>query len=96
MTKVSSATEGSLTQRTVTHATFSIEREYPATPSRVFEAWADPAQKRRWFAEADGFEVESFEMNFRVGGSERAVFRFSASNPPAGAPLPGTEITNDT
>ena len=60
---------------TVAHATFVIERHYPATPERVFTAFADPAKKRRWFAEGEGFKVLEFEMDFRVGGSERASFR---------------------
>ena len=32
-----------MTERSVTHATFVIERTYDATPARVFAAWADPA-----------------------------------------------------
>ena len=59
----------------VTHTTFVIERHYPTTPERVFAAFSDPAKKRRWFAEGEGFKVEEFEMDFRVGGSERARFR---------------------
>ena len=35
---------------TVTHATFTLERVYPAPPQRVFAAWSDPAAKARWFA----------------------------------------------
>ena len=73
--------------RSVAHATFTIERRYDAAPARVFEAFADPAQKRRWFAEGgEGWEVESFETDFRVGGYERSRFHFQ------GGPL----ITNDT
>ena len=58
----------------VTHATFTIERTYPVTPDRVFAAFADPAQKRRWFFPEGGARVEEHEMNFRVGGAERKVF----------------------
>ena len=42
--------------------TFVIERSYPATPERVFGAFADPTRKRRWFVEGDGHEVEHYEM----------------------------------
>ena len=31
--------------RYVTHASFTLERAYPAPPARVFAAWADPAVK---------------------------------------------------
>lgn len=73
--------------RSVAHATFTIERRYAAPPARVFKAFEDPVQKRRWFAEGEeGWTVESFESDFRVGGWERSSFRFQ------GGPL----ITNDT
>jgi uncharacterized protein YndB with AHSA1/START domain len=61
--------------RSVTHSTFAIERNYPATAQRVFAAFSDAAKKRRWFAEGEGFEIEEFAMDFRVGGTERARFR---------------------
>lgn len=75
-----------MTQRSVTHATFVIERVYDASPARVFKAFADPAAKRRWFAEGEGWEIEKFETDFRVGGFERSRFRFQGGGP----------ITNDT
>jgi uncharacterized protein YndB with AHSA1/START domain len=56
----------------------------------VFSAFADPAKKRRWFAESDSHDVEEFEMEFRVGGSERARYRFRE-----GTPFPGVALTND-
>ena len=37
-----------MTERSVTHATFTVERTYDASPARVFNAFADPAIKRRW------------------------------------------------
>jgi uncharacterized protein YndB with AHSA1/START domain len=56
-------------QHSVTHATFVIERSYPASPARVFQAFADPALKRRWFG-ADDMPSVHHELDFRVGGRE--------------------------
>jgi uncharacterized protein YndB with AHSA1/START domain len=55
-----------MTERSIAHGTFVLERTYPATPARIFRAWADPAIKRRWFG--GGAEPKIFE--FREGGRE--------------------------
>ena len=49
---------------TITHATFTLQRTYDVTPARVFDAWADPAAKARWFG------GETHELDFRAGGRE--------------------------
>jgi uncharacterized protein YndB with AHSA1/START domain len=56
--------------RSVTHDTFVIERTYPASPARVFAAWADPAIKPRWFGGPEDWGPEEFELDFRIGGRE--------------------------
>ncbi|MCU1236852.1 MAG: Activator of Hsp90 ATPase 1 family protein [Candidatus Solibacter sp.] len=67
------------------HATFVMERKYKAAPEKVFAAFADPAKKRRWFVESGGHElIEQYQMDFRVGGQERACFRFKEGTPVAG------------
>lgn len=76
-----------MTKRCVTHATFSIDRLYPAAPARVFKAFEDPAAKRRWFVDGEGWEVEEYSPDFRVGGLERSSFRFR------GGPLIRNETT---
>ena len=43
--------EAIMTERSVVHSTFVIERLYPAAPSRVFFALSNPAAKRRWFVD---------------------------------------------
>jgi uncharacterized protein YndB with AHSA1/START domain len=69
-----------------THDQFTIERRYRQSPERVFAAWAVPEKKRRWFAEGEGFTLDSYELDFRVHGMERCRFR-AGDGPP---------MTNDT
>lgn len=58
--------------RTVSHGTFTIERELPYPPARVFAAWADPKAKAQWFAAAtDLYKVVIRQQEFRPGGRER-------------------------
>lgn len=70
----------------VTHATFTLERIYAASSERVFAALRDPAIKRRWFCEGEGWTVDEFTMDFRVGGRETSRFR----------PKEGPPMGNDT
>lgn len=49
----------------VTHSTFTLERRYPASVQRVFDAWADPQARRRWMAQG-----ADYSQDFVVGGHE--------------------------
>jgi uncharacterized protein YndB with AHSA1/START domain len=81
-----------MSEGSVVHSTFVIERDYPVSPERLYGAFSDPAKKRRWFVEGEGFIVEEFQMDFRVGGSERSRFKFGP-----GTPVPeGTACVNET
>ena len=62
--------------RSVVHATFSIERTYPASPAQVFKALTDPAAKAKWFAGGDGYTVLAREMDVRPGGREHVQGRW--------------------
>src|SRR5437773_12502131 len=53
-----------------THATIILERKFAVPPERVFAAFSDPAKKRKWFAGGEGAKIESYELDFRVGGKE--------------------------
>jgi uncharacterized protein YndB with AHSA1/START domain len=57
----------------VSHGTFTVEREYPFSPETVFAAWTTTEAKRGWFAQGDDFlkTVHEYGLDFRVGGVER-------------------------
>jgi uncharacterized protein YndB with AHSA1/START domain len=59
--------------RSIEHASFTIERRYEASPAKVFAAWADPDAKAAWFAAPEDWESEPHELDFRVGGREVSV-----------------------
>jgi uncharacterized protein YndB with AHSA1/START domain len=63
-----------MTERSTEHATFVIERTFPATAERVFAAWSSVEAKSRWFGPRDPAGVE---LEFEVGGHER----FAAGGP---------------
>lgn len=69
------------------HNTFVIEHHYPYPPEKLYAAFADPARKRRWFADSTERAAEEFEMDFRVGGAERIVYRMGADTPFPGIAL---------
>ncbi len=81
--------ENPTNQQLAIHSTFVIERSFPSTPERVFSAFADASKKRRWFAEGPMHEVEEFNSDFRIGGTERLRYRFKE-----GTPFKGVEVTN--
>lgn len=61
-------------ERSTTHSTFVIERNYAAPPQKVFDAWADPAAKSAWFGPP---QKDDYVLDFRVGGIEH----FTAGGP---------------
>src|SRR4051812_37607948 len=73
------------------HDTFVIVRTYPASPERVFQAFAEPAKKRRWYAET----TESYELDFREGGAERAVTRMGDNTPFPGVLMVAAAVHQD-
>jgi uncharacterized protein YndB with AHSA1/START domain len=68
-----------VTERSVTHATFTVERSYEASPARVFAAWSDPVAKARWFGGPEEWGTGEFKLEFHIGGQE-----ISRGGPPDG------------
>jgi len=63
-----------MTERTVTHATFKLERTYDAPLGQVFKAWANPEPLLRWGSPGEGWTTAFDRFDFRVGGG--AISRF--------------------
>jgi uncharacterized protein YndB with AHSA1/START domain len=84
-----------MTEPTVTHATYVLERSYPVPPERVFAAFSDPAVKTRWFAEERTTTVESYDMDFRVGGHDVIAMRMGQNTPFPGAALANHSVYQD-
>ena len=69
---------GNSSPRSVVHATFCIERTYPASRGQVFNALTDPAAKAKWFTGGDGYTLLVREMDVRPGGREHVKGRKSS------------------
>ena len=60
-------------KRSVQHGDFTLERNYPVPPARVYAAWADPQLKAQWFT-GPGDQIKPIrEVDFRVGGREKVI-----------------------
>lgn len=73
-----------MTDRSVIHDTFSIERNYPAARSRVFAAFASAEAKDAWgdtggLEPAEG-EAGIEEFDFRPGGRERFAHKWQGTS----------------
>ena len=78
-----------MSEPTVIHDTFTLERTYDAPLARVFAFLAEPQKKRRWYAAVEGRDVVAFDMDFRSGGVERLAIRLGQDTP-----FPGTVVEN--
>jgi len=68
-----------MSTRAVSYDTFVIEKTYAAPAPQVFRAFADPTRKARWFAGSIDALGVSYELDFRIGGTESNV-----GGPPGG------------
>jgi uncharacterized protein YndB with AHSA1/START domain len=70
-------TETAATETVTVQASFTIKRRFAAKPERVFQAFADPATKARWFHGPLSWQETERRQDFRVGGIE-----FLSGGPP--------------
>lgn len=54
-------------ERSIAHGSFTVERHYDAAPARVYQAFADPNEKKNWFGAG---EAGPGNFEFREGGRE--------------------------
>lgn len=57
----------------IKHATFTIERTYPAPLQKVWRAWAEQESKAKWFRAPEGWEPKGRRLEFVVGGTEHVA-----------------------
>ena len=67
-----------MTERTITHGTFSLERSYEAPRERVFAAFATAEGKAAWFPGGEGLSLVERAFDFREGGKERLIGKWSS------------------
>jgi uncharacterized protein YndB with AHSA1/START domain len=56
-----------MTNRSTSHDTFVIERDYGAAPEKVFALWTSKDQKLRWWGMPGD---KNYTLDFKVGGEE--------------------------
>lgn len=69
----------------VLHGSFAVRVELKVPPRRVFDGYAAPDIRRRWFRMPGAPEDAHYELDFRVGGQETSRGSFTPSG------IPGTE-----
>ena len=55
-----------------------VEATFPAPPERVFRAWTDPEEVKKWFGSEPG-ALESASIDLRPGGEWRFIETTSAA-----------------
>jgi uncharacterized protein YndB with AHSA1/START domain len=65
------------TERRLARSGFTLTRDYPAAPARVWDAFAVEEQKLSWWGAGDSIEqIREWAFDFRVGGRDVAEGKF--------------------
>lgn len=54
----------------VIHTTFTLERRFAASLTRLWRAFSTETARRSWTACADGMAITEYRLDFRSGGAE--------------------------
>jgi uncharacterized protein YndB with AHSA1/START domain len=65
-----------MSQQSIAHGSFVIERHYPVAVEHAYAAWTDPRLKEKWFIGPDGWNAIERTLDVRAGGEERLHGRF--------------------
>ena len=68
-----------MTERSITHSTFTLERDYAAPVERLWQALTVKEQKAKWFGDVDN-QPENWTIDFREGGREYSSGEFHGLN----------------
>jgi uncharacterized protein YndB with AHSA1/START domain len=69
------------TRETLGETTLCIRRTFPAGRDRVFRAWTNPQELKRWSAPSDEYAIPAVEVDLRVGGRYRIEMRSASGEP---------------
>jgi len=58
-----------MTERSIAHGSFTVERSFKHSPAVVFSAWSTPEFKREWFGTPEAGNPDHL-FDFREGGRE--------------------------
>lgn len=62
-----------MTNRSITHGSFTLERRWKTTPARIYRALSDEATKQKWFGPPETWGRDEHRLDFRVGGIETSI-----------------------
>lgn len=57
-----------------------LDREIPATPEEVFDAWTEGPKVAQWFCPSDAYTVTVHALDVRVGGGYRIEMKHAGGN----------------
>lgn len=63
-------------ERSLAHAGFTLERQYPSPIDDVWAAFAVESRKKAWFGEDASWAIGEWSFDFRVGGRDVAEGTF--------------------